>query len=85
MNNKLTFIERLTQTFEAIGRERVRNRLLLMSDRKLEEMGFSLPLLLKGIEAWPWRLEQPKGDLLQQDFGKKLDSSAKPNELPRVA
>jgi len=36
---------------------RIRHQLLSMSDRQLEDYGFSRELLLKGIDTWPWRAD----------------------------
>jgi uncharacterized protein YjiS (DUF1127 family) len=37
------------------GRSRLRSRLLRLSDRQLNDMGFSRDLLENGLESWPWR------------------------------
>ena len=37
------------------GKVRARQELLKMSDRQLEDFGFSRELLLDGVAAWPWR------------------------------
>jgi len=39
-----------------IERSRVRQRLLRMDDRRLEDIGYSRALLEDGVRAWPWRL-----------------------------
>ena len=37
-------------------RSRLRQRLLRMDDRRLEDIGYSRALLEDGVRAWPWRL-----------------------------
>ena len=39
------------------SKSRLRVQLLGMSDRQLEDFGFSRDSLLQGITAWPWRLD----------------------------
>lgn len=39
-----------------IERSRLRQRLLRMDDRRLEDIGYSRALLEDGVRAWPWRL-----------------------------
>jgi len=39
------------------SQSKVRQQLLTMSDRQLEDYGFSKQLLLEGTSAWPWRLD----------------------------
>jgi len=39
------------------GKSRLRNQLLSMSDRQLEDYGFSKTLLAEGVSAWPWRVD----------------------------
>ena len=36
---------------------RLRTQLLGMTDRQLEDYGFSRDALLQGISAWPWRVD----------------------------
>ena len=40
-----------------LGRERLRRHLLGLSDRTLEDAGFSRELLESGADAWPWRAQ----------------------------
>ncbi|MDO6460036.1 DUF1127 domain-containing protein [Granulosicoccaceae sp. 1_MG-2023] len=54
------FFTRLTAVFETVGRERARRELLNLSDRYLEDLGFSRALLQEGAEAWPWRTEEDR-------------------------
>ena len=37
-------------------RSRLRQRLLRMDERRLEDIGYSRGLLEDGVRAWPWRL-----------------------------
>ena len=39
-----------------IERSRLRQRLLRMDERRLEDIGYSRGLLEGGVRAWPWRL-----------------------------
>lgn len=36
-------------------KSRLRQQLLGMSDRQLEDFGFSRALIIEGVSAWPWR------------------------------
>lgn len=57
--NKLTaFMKKFANGVERYGQHRVRNELLAMSDRQLTDIGYSRDLLRKGVDFWPWRLEQ---------------------------
>lgn len=50
--------EKFLESSLRIGKIRAREQLLTMSDRQLEDAGFSKQLLLQGVSAWPWRSEQ---------------------------
>ena len=39
-----------------VQRSRLRQRLLRMDERRLEDIGYSRGLLEDGVRAWPWRL-----------------------------
>jgi uncharacterized protein YjiS (DUF1127 family) len=54
-----TFLEVTLRNF---GRNRLRTQLLSSSDSVLEDMGFSRELLLRGISAWPWRVDDEHND-----------------------
>jgi uncharacterized protein YjiS (DUF1127 family) len=47
----------LKDSIRKLGQNRLRSQLLMSSDRELEDMGFSRELLLQGISAWPWRVD----------------------------
>ena len=51
-----------------IGRERLRNQLLSLSDRMLLDAGFSPELVKAGTHAWPWQLERDMN--VQPSLGK---------------
>ena len=68
MNKTATFLKRmmraLTDALERNGQQRTREYLLGLSDRHLEDMGFSRELIKQGPKAWPWRIpEEPSGTL----------------------
>jgi len=52
-NIKNVFVEAAMYSSQS----KVRQQLLTMSDRQLEDYGFSKQLLLEGTSAWPWRLD----------------------------
>jgi uncharacterized protein YjiS (DUF1127 family) len=39
-----------------VQRSRLRQRLLRMDERRLDDIGYSRALLEDGMRAWPWRL-----------------------------
>ncbi len=63
------------------GKVRARQELLRMSDRQLEDFGFSKALLLDGVKAWPWRTDADYSDDLQAGFAA---AAAKPVQNSRV-
>ncbi|MGD2141701.1 MAG: hypothetical protein PVH25_15010 [Burkholderiales bacterium] len=68
MSNTRSFLQRFIQSFnegfERSAQMRARNYLLGMSEEFLAELGISQALVVKGPEAWPWRLaDQPRADL----------------------
>ena len=42
-----------------MGYERARSQLLQLSDHTLDDIGVSRALLQQGVEAWPWREQNP--------------------------
>ena len=48
----------LTRLGEPACKARVRQELLMHSDRMLEDMGFDRAKLVSGIGAWPWRVDE---------------------------
>ena len=63
------------------GKVRARQELLRMSNRQLEDFGFSKTLLLDGVKAWPWRTDADYGDEMQAGFAA---AAAKPEQNRRV-
>lgn len=58
MNNILTNLkESFVNAAMRSSKSRLRLQLLDMSDRQLEDFGFSRESLQAGISAWPWRLD----------------------------
>ena len=39
------------------SKSRLRQQLLGMSDRQLQDFGFSREMLIEGVAAWPWRID----------------------------
>ena len=39
------------------SKSRLRQQLLGMSDRQLQDFGFSREMLIEGVSAWPWRID----------------------------
>lgn len=60
MKTRSTFFERFSKVLidarEHAVRRRVRQYLRGLTDRQLEDMGFSRALLEQGPKAWPWRV-----------------------------
>ena len=48
---------RLVKYLEHCGKVQTRQVLLTLSDRQIEDAGFSKTLLLKGVKEWPWPLD----------------------------
>lgn len=51
----------LSSSIEASGRRKTLNYLNSLSDRTLDDLGFSRALLSQGVEGWPWRIEAISG------------------------
>lgn len=56
---KKSFFTRVQAYFTRAANVKTRRVLLQLDDRMLEDAGISKELLLKGVNAWPWRIEQP--------------------------
>ncbi len=57
------FMNTLMEAREKAARARIRQYLRGLSDRALEDMGFSRDLLEQGPQAWPWRAPaEPLGE-----------------------
>lgn len=67
-NDSHTFLEpirdqylmfnKLINAMQRTGNERLRIYLLSMSDDFLIQYGYSRELLLRGVDAWPWSMEE---------------------------
>lgn len=58
----INWFEKLVLLGDAASKARVRQELLMNSDRVLADMGFDPAKLASGIEAWPWRVDQPSNE-----------------------
>ena len=85
MKTKLSISQRIKRAIEIAGRHRVRNQLLAMSDRSLEDIGFSRALLEKGVDAWPWRVEEVEAEVIRAKFTQRAQSTHVLQDLPNVA
>jgi uncharacterized protein YjiS (DUF1127 family) len=60
--NKMSYFKNLKNTLssaiESYGRHKTLNYLNTLSDRTLDDLGFSRALLSQGVEGWPWRTEE---------------------------
>lgn len=60
MSTQVSFPQRIMQVlsrgFERAAQMRTRRYLIGLSDRSLEDMGFSRDPLAQGANAWPWHL-----------------------------
>lgn len=54
----MSFFEKMIDRFELVGRARTLSVLRQLSDRTLEDAGFSPELVRIGIKAYPWRTEE---------------------------
>ena len=66
MTNKTSFLQRVMKTLidarERKARVDISQHLGGLSDRHLEDMGFSRELINQGPKAWPWRApDEPHG------------------------
>jgi hypothetical protein len=66
MTNKTNFLERVMKTLiearERKARVDIHQHLSGLSDRHLEDMGFSRDLINQGPKAWPWHAPvEPQG------------------------
>ena len=71
----------LVKASEHNGKVRARQELLRMSDRQLEDFGFSKVLLMDGVKAWPWRTDSDYSDEMQAGFAA---AAVKPEQDHRV-
>lgn len=90
MKTTMTFIKRIMNALidarERSAQKRTGQYLLGLSDRYLEDIGFSRELLEQGPKAWPWRAPQePLGTpkLIAAMRGLNTDSEAQPTDLER--
>ena len=75
------FKNAIIKASEHNGKVRARQELLRMSDRQLEDFGFSKALLIDGVKAWPWRTDADYSDEMQAGFAA---AAAKPEQNRRV-
>ena len=54
----MSLFEKVIDRFEVVGRARTLSVLRQLSDRTLEDSGFSPELIRIGIKAYPWRSEE---------------------------
>ena len=82
MKTRSTFVERLSKALidarEHAVRRRVRQYLRGLTDRQLEDMGFSRALLEQGPKAWPWRVPA------ELDGGASLAAALRAREAERA-
>lgn len=57
------FLKSVTQWAEKVAKQRALSELMKMSDRVLEDAGFSRELLIQGAKAWPWRASEKTDSL----------------------
>ncbi len=53
-----TIKNKIIEAQKEAGYSRARKQLLELSDRQLDDLGFSRDLLMRGISAYPWREEE---------------------------
>lgn len=64
-----------------VGKARAQQELLGMSDRQLEDCGFSKTLLLQGVHTYPWRAEAGANNLAH---GAPAAEAAQPTRTRRA-
>lgn len=88
MSKIVTFLRRimhaLTDALERNAQQRTREYLLSLSDRHLQDMGFSRELIKQGPNAWPWRIpEEPVGTLSAAMREHKTERKEQPADADR--
>lgn len=53
-----TIKNKIIEAQKLAGYSRARKQLLELSDRQLDDLGFSRALLKRGVSAYPWREEE---------------------------
>ena len=53
-----TIKNKIIESQKKAGYSRARKELLKLSDRQLDDLGFSRGLLMQGVSAYPWREEE---------------------------
>ena len=66
------------------GKAKLRTQLLGMSDRQLDDYGFSRAALLSGVSAWPWRADSV-ADAVAAGTSLKAEGLAIAPQLTQVA
>ncbi|HBR96322.1 MAG TPA: hypothetical protein DD979_02955 [Gammaproteobacteria bacterium] len=85
MKTSLSLTDRIINTLEVIGRQRVLSELRTLSESRLTELGYSRQKLEQGISAWPWRAEAEVEPLPLRESATVAPSSNGNSQLPRVA
>lgn len=67
------------------GKVRARRELLAMSDRQLADFGFSRELLLEGVSAWPWRVEEDAPEVVRSSVEGKAVKPSYANKTVKQA
>mgnify|MGYP001817656879 CR=1 FL=1 len=57
MNRYRRFVRSFSVAMERAGRARVLSFLRSIDPERLEELGYAPELIARGVNAWPWRLE----------------------------
>lgn len=65
------------------GRARARTELLRLSERTLQDAGFSRALLESGVDAWPWRIADDRVMLAEHTAARR--ARAAEQELQRFS
>ncbi|MFK7858290.1 MAG: hypothetical protein AB8B64_05710 [Granulosicoccus sp.] len=70
----------IRRALEYRGRAHAHQQMLRMSDRQLADFGYSRVLLLEGVSAWPWRVQ----DDTEQANDLRAMVSTKPEKTEKV-
>lgn len=76
----------VVRSSEYAGRSKAMHELLNMSDRQLQDFGFSRELLEVGVGAWPWRSEAaPQLSVIRVGTFAKSEVKKAVNELSQYS
>ncbi len=70
----MSMFTKLAALYENYAKHETLKQLRSMPERQLEDLGFSMLLINKGVEAWPWREEDDDLQPVQLDAVSSLEA-----------